>query len=316
MKTKILYVVISSDRDIYLEQLWVSLYSLRFFNKNSIVEVITDKETSDRIKSDKYREMNSLINKVNAISFHSDVSNKERSRFLKTGMREYTKGDFLFIDTDTVVTSELSEVDSFSCNIGMVYDWHCHLKDRPNKGGLISVLSKLFDVSLKADTEYYNSGVIYCKDNETSRCFFHKWHENWLSAKDKPKGMQDQQSLIVTLNEMGGVYPISGDFNCQPIVSMRHLTTAKIVHFFNTKWDEYIRSPFYSTDFYRDIKNEGTISDEKKHLILTCRSTFISPTMTICNEDIVIWRSSAFKFLKKIYKRHKIMYKIINKILS
>lgn len=314
MKTKVVYVVISSNSDIYLEQLWVSLYSLRFFNKNSIVEVLTDKETSDRIESDKYRDLNSLVNKLNVISFPSNVSNKERSRFLKTAMREYIKGNFLFLDTDTIITSDLSEVDSFSCNIGMVYDWHCHLKNRPNKAGLISVISKLFDVSLKADTEYFNSGVIFCKDNEMSHLFFQKWHEKWLIAKDKPKGMQDQQSLIVTLNEMGGVNPLSGDFNCQPIVSMRYLATAKIMHFFNTKWDDYIRSPFYSADFYRDIQNEGNISDEKKHLILTCRSCFISPTMTICEEDIVIWRSPAFRYLKKLYKRHRILYRVINKV--
>ncbi len=312
MKTKIVYVLVSSDNDIYLEQLWASAFSLKHFVPVSTVVVVCDDKTSDRIDRKEYCEFRKLVNEFISIPFPNDVLGVERSRWLKTNLRNLVKGDFLFIDTDTIVTDDLSMVDDFDINIGMATDWHCHLADRPNKNRIYKRVNDLFDDKLKSETEYFNSGVIYSKDTEMSHVFFDKWHERWNEAKRKPMGVQDQQSLMVTVNELGGVSEISGDYNCQPIISMKFLATAKIVHFFNTKWDEYIRSPFYSNTFYETIKKDKGISSKNQYLILNCRSTFISPTMTICGEDIILWRSSSFKFLKKLYNRHKKIYTFVN----
>lgn len=312
MKTKIVYVLVSSDNDIYLEQAWVSIFSLRHFNKDVKIEVICDDKTAVRIKLHSPKEFRDILGEVISVPFDAEVSNKERSRWLKTSMRSLVKGDFLFLDTDTIVTGNLDDVDSFDFDIGMVYDWHCRLIDRPNKDGVKKRVARLFADELKEGTDYYNSGVIFSKDTEKSHVFFKRWHDRWNESKVKPKGIRDQQSLMVTVNELGGVIPMSGDYNCQPIVSMRYLATAKIVHFFNTRWDSHIRCPFYADDFFLKIKEEGSISEANRILILACRSTFVSPSMTICGEDINIWRSSSFNLLRKLYKKHKNVYRIIN----
>lgn len=46
MKTKIVYVLTSSDNDFYLEQTLLSVYSLRIYNKEAKVILITDKVTN------------------------------------------------------------------------------------------------------------------------------------------------------------------------------------------------------------------------------------------------------------------------------
>ena len=312
MNTKIVYVVISSDKDYYLEQMWVSLFSLRHFQEDVIVEVVTDDETAQRIRSSKYIQVNNMLDSIIAVSFESDITGVERSRSLKTSLRNHVTGDFLFLDTDTIITGSLGEIDSFDFDLGMVYSWHCKLIERPDRTIILKKVKKLFNVELRVDSEFFNSGVIYCKDTEKSRSFFKKWHENWLMTKDKPKGTRDQTSLMVTVDEIGGVNAISGDYNCQPIYSMKYIATAKIVHFFNLKWANHEWSPFCSDVFYQEIKKDGYISDNKKELILNCRSTFYAPTMCILSDDIKIWRSSIFKMLRKLYSNHKFFYKGLN----
>lgn len=312
MNTKIVYVVISSDKDYYLEQMWVSLFSLRHFQEDVIVEVVTDDETAQRIRSPKYIQVNNMLDSIIAVSFESNITGVERSRSLKTSLRNHVTGDFLFLDTDTIITGSLEEIDSFDFDLGMVYSWHCKLNERPDRTIIFKKVKRLFNVELKADGEFFNSGVIYCKDTEKSRLFFKKWHDNWLMTKDKPKGTRDQTSLMVTVDEIGGVIAISGDYNCQPVYSMKYIATAKIVHFFNLKWANREWSPFCSDVFYQEIKKDGYISDYKKELILKCRSTFYAPTMCILSDDINIWRSSIFKLLRRLYSNHRVLYKGLN----
>ena len=51
MKTKVVYVAVSSHNDFFLEELWASLYSLRQFTPPACeVVVLSDAETAERIK--------------------------------------------------------------------------------------------------------------------------------------------------------------------------------------------------------------------------------------------------------------------------
>ena len=45
MKTKIVYCIVSNDEDIYLEQAWVSIYTLRRHNPDAEVILLVDKDT-------------------------------------------------------------------------------------------------------------------------------------------------------------------------------------------------------------------------------------------------------------------------------
>ena len=310
MKTKIVYVLVSLESDIYLEQAWVSIFSLRHFNKEVAVEIVCDDRTAERIRTQSPEEFRQLAGKIVSVPFAEDVSNRERSRWLKTNLRNLVNGDFLFLDTDTIITDSLSEIDTFGFDLGMVYSWHCRMSERPNMRVTKNRIKSLFGKVLKDETDYFNSGVIFCKDTETTHRFFSKWHENWESAKDKPNGIQDQQSLAVTVDELGGVYAISGIYNCQPIYSMKYISTAKIVHFFNIKRNNY--SPFNSKDFYLDLKGRGYVSEEDARQILNCRSTFVTPAYCVCGDDIIVNASSSYKMLVKLYHNHKFIYRALN----
>ena len=54
----------------------------------------------------------------------------QTSRYLKTSLRQTVEGDFLFIDSDTIITDSLADADSLTGNVMMVLDYHVSLQQR------------------------------------------------------------------------------------------------------------------------------------------------------------------------------------------
>ena len=75
MKTKVVYVAVSSHNDFFLEELWASLYSLRQFTPPACeVVVLSDAETAERIK--RRPALYEMINELNVIQVPSKYSNE------------------------------------------------------------------------------------------------------------------------------------------------------------------------------------------------------------------------------------------------
>lgn len=130
MKTQIVYTLISSEKDYFLEELWVSLYSLRLFHPEATVNVLVDEST--RTYMEAFPKLCDMITNIVVVPVPENYNAKQRSRVLKTSFRKYLKGSLLFLDTDTVVCKSLDEVDSLTCDIACVPEMHlplrkCHL---------------------------------------------------------------------------------------------------------------------------------------------------------------------------------------------
>ena len=64
MKTKIVYVLVSSNNDIYLEQAYVSMYSVKYYMPDAHITLLTDKLTEATFIGIRKKEIqsNSLLN--------------------------------------------------------------------------------------------------------------------------------------------------------------------------------------------------------------------------------------------------------------
>ena len=83
---KIVYVLVSSEKDYYFEEFLISYYSLKMYNPKTDVWLITDDVTSQRIE--KFLNiLNVDVHKV-SIDFASSISPRLRSRYIKTSIRE------------------------------------------------------------------------------------------------------------------------------------------------------------------------------------------------------------------------------------
>lgn len=119
MKTKVVYVITSTEEDFYLEETLISVYSLKKKSPSIIIELVVDTKT-DMTLTGKRATLLDYVDKKIVVNVPEKYNKVQTSRYLKTSVREYVDGDFLFVDSDTIITDSLEGIDHFNCDIGMV----------------------------------------------------------------------------------------------------------------------------------------------------------------------------------------------------
>lgn len=267
MLTKIVYVVVSKNEDFYLEQAWLSIYSLKMYNPSAHVLMIMDTDTKRKI--DEGSDIIKFVDEIKVIELVGNYTNMQKSRILKTQVRNLIDGDFLFVDSDTIVCGDISKIDSLDHTIYAVRDSHAELYDtRYFKGNQNA--AKLLNHDIGLEKTYFNSGVIYCKDNKEGRKFYSDWYKNYIE-KSIVKGINmDQPSFQLTNTENKNLVNLLPDiYNCQVRHGMQFFQNALILHYLTTAVShtgKYLL-PFMNLQLYQDIKKENAIPEYIKAYI-------------------------------------------------
>lgn len=156
-----------------------------------------------------------------------------RSRFLKSAMRGLIEGDFLFLDSDTVVCGDLSELSKRRADLCAVSD------QNRDKLELPEVEHEVFaacDWKTPSSCNV-NSGVLYWRDTDASRALGEQWHRKWHESLTATGRHNDQQALNSAIEDMRHdikVEELPAAFNAQ--VGLRPDTAfgAKVWHIFST----------------------------------------------------------------------------------
>lgn len=299
MNTKFLYVLVSGSRDIYLEQAYVSIASLRHhMGVEAEIYILTDTLTFDSL-DEKRSSMLKGANDIITVDLPADLSAQNRSRILKTSAREYITGDFLFIDCDTIILQPLNEVDNIQADIAACIDSHASFAENPYREMCISHC-KIIGKDISSEADYFNSGVIYVKDSPAAHAFYKKWNENWLRGREKGVNM-DQPAFNITNIEMG--YPIQSlndIWNCEFIHGIRFLKDAKILHYLTTNSiSKKNKASFIlkDKDVLLKVKETGVISDEVKICFDDPFKGIPALTSLVAGDEVYLQRSQLYMSL-------------------
>jgi len=302
MKSQIVYVLVSSDNDLYLEELWASLYSLRHFHPEANVKVLADSPTVKRLQ--KHGALLAMITDLITVDVPEEYTPKERSRQIKTTVRQLIEGPYLFIDTDTIVCHPLDEMDACPYDLAAVPDGHLPLKEHLFGEQIIANVQRLFGVNVSDSKNWYNSGVMYVADTEMTHEFYKRWNINWKHSSFDKGFSQDQPALVKTDKEFGYVIQHLQDvMNCQVAMSLKYFADAMIVHFWHMSFiEDQSYSPYFGLSIYREIKDANAITPHVQELILNCKSTFVSPTMPVGKDQILFLFSPVGRIFNRIHK--------------
>ncbi len=304
MRTKIVYTLVSDESDNYYEQALISLFSLRLYHPRPDIVVLVVDENTDKTLTGKREEIKKYVSEIIPIQVPNHYDKKYTSRYLKTRLREFIKGDYLFIDCDTIICGSLSGIDQTEASLAMVSDLNDSLPlqdkvilDRCGKGGLGNLEGK----------PYFNSGVIYAKDTPEVYQFYEKWHKNWKFSAANGVSF-DQPSLCKTNADSGCIIEeLPAIWNCQFKYNQgyQYLNKALIMHYFNPNGS---KAWSYPTDtLFAAIKDKGFI-DENVDKLIRHPKTSLYAIMTI-NKD------SAYRFFNSemtyIYFCQPRLYKIL-----
>lgn len=302
MKTQIVYVLVSSEKDVFLEELWASVWSLRQYEPEVTVNVVVDEPTAKRIKAN--ADLMSLVTNVVVADVPEKYTPKERSREIKTRIREIIKGDFFYIDTDTIICKPLDAIDECQYDVAGIPDSNVWLKDNPFGDGMVGSVNVIFGSDTKNRGYFINGGVIYAKDNEVAHELFRRWNKNWTYSCFEKGNSQDQPALWQSDHEMGNVIGLLPDiYNCQVAMSLQYFADAAIVHFLHMGFiPDQSYSPYLCLKIYKDIKAAGALTTEIKEQIIHCKSSFAPLTMPVGRDQLLFLFTDMGKTFVQIYK--------------
>lgn len=317
MNTQIVYVLVSNEKDYYTEQFFISSYSARLYNPEAHIVLLTDDKTEKYLKN---KCANSLvyINELVTVEYPEDFDKKTRSRYLKTSVRDHISGDYLFVDTDTIICDDISAIDEIKSQIAAVYDMHVPLSHHTSFKE-IQFKASLIGYEIKNNDEYFNSGIMYVKDTEQTRSFYKKWHENYIFATSRGV-TTDQQAMLKTNAEFEIVKELPGIWNCQIINNLEYLENAKIVHYYCSGVNKSNKQPPYkmmNIGVCENVRKSNFEIDEELHNDLVHpKSLFTSPIAIISGEDIMIKESLQYYLLTQLYYNHSKLFAIIEKAIA
>ncbi len=319
MKTKIVYVLTSTESGFYIEQTLISVLSMRISNPSSYIVLVVDNDTFQIIKNGRDEILN-FIDEIKPIETPDNLNKMATSRYLKTSLRFLIDGDFLFIDGDTVICDNIGIIDTYACDIGAVIDKHLNISCHLNKDQILDRAKKIGWNTKDWDGKYYNSGVMYVKDNPTTHSLYKKWHSEWTKGS-KRNIYIDQPSLNKTNCELGNIIQeLAGEWNCQIADNgLRYLYNAYIIHYFASsihdgKTDGYAYK-LMDTTLYQEIKQNG-VTPTLIAMVSTPKCQFTDKITLIsgCNCDFIF--SPIVRISKKIYKGCPILNRFIGKLLT
>ncbi len=288
MRTKIVYALISDCSDYYWEQALISVYSLRLYNPDAVVELVVDTLTATTLDG-KRAEIKKYVSRIIIVEIPDIYTQIQRSRYLKTNLRKWVEGDFLFLDCDTVICGKLNEIDCFEGELGLVADINGELPltdafaiDRCHQIGFDKIKGK----------PYYNSGVMYVKDTLATHDFYTKWFENWQHSVGLGV-VFDQPALCQTnIEQQFLIQELPGIWNCQFKYSgMKLISEAKIIHYFSGG-----KLVFIQELTYRKIKETATIDVVTDHAIRNPR-TIIYTTYSMSEDKVYEYYNSYMVYL-------------------
>jgi len=278
---KYLYVLASDASDVYLEQTILSITSLRIHNNNPYISLLVDDKTNENLTGSRGK-IRSLVNELVAVNIDESIGKTARSRWLKTSMRQHIKEDFLYIDSDTIISGDLSPVFDFDMDLGGVLDDHVYLSEyakyRPRR---LKMVKKMFRIrNFNFDFRiYFNGGVFFSRDNQAAYDFFNAWHNNWLHCFELNL-LTDQASLNKTNFDLGNpIKELDGIWNCQLMHdgALKYIHDAKILHYFTT----HIQDKFFllaNKEHFQSIKDNGEIAEETIDMLKNPKAQFATHT--------------------------------------
>lgn len=278
---KYVYVLTSSAKDFYYEQCLMSVFSLRHHTPEAQIYIITDNKTNALFtEKNKRLGLKNLGANIISVDFDDSITNIQRSRVLKTSIPEYISGDFLFIDCDTIICDDLSNINNILpyVKVSAVFDGHVPLSEHKHKDYFIKREKKLGFSASKKTGVHFNSEVILYRDCDESRAFFKRWNEIWNWCFTKKHDHHDQPAFNEAGLECGNILSeLEGIWNCQLSQGgLAYLAKAKIIHYFSSEGGKnYI--PYYKLaekTIQLRIKESGDIPKDIKDMILSPKFQF------------------------------------------
>lgn len=317
---KYVYVLTSNEKDYYCEQCVISMTSLLKHNPTAELVLLVDNQTHKTLTGFRAEALR-FTSETIVENFPDTVTQKVRSRLLKTSIRRLVKGKFLYIDLDTVVCDRLDMIEEIQTDVAMVLDKHVCISEH-YMYMYMNMNAKRMGYSVGYEDKHFNGGVIYVNDTEKAYRFFDLWNKLYLETLEK--GIDIDQTALNEANdrENGIIEELDGIWNVQINCGLKYLSEAKIIHYLGyqplNRQNIYFNTlPFKLCDaqYFENMKKQKCLTEEIKEVIDHPKRAF--KVVTIIPEDCVAYKllfSNHMRILKFLYVKCGTVFRLAEKV--
>lgn len=283
MRTKLVYVLVSTPKDFFWEQCLISVMSAKNLMPSCNVTLVCDDITRDSLV-DVRQQILDFIDEIIVLRFDKNIKAVERSRLIKVNLRNTISGDYLYIDCDTLIIEDLSDVDNLNVNVGAVLEGHCMLKSHPMIN-YFARQNKHLRYDFNSVIQYFNAGVMYVRDCKIAYDLYRQWLVNYKESV-KQGSYIDQPPLSMSNQQLGhAISEIDGIWNCQVRFGALYLACAKILHFCSKKnMPVHILS---SKDYLMKVKKLGKEAPMLSYYMNNWKCGFCSCIVSDFGQDVI-----------------------------
>lgn len=234
---KIVYVFVSGGDDCFAEQAYVSMYSLRRFNPDCRIVLATDGYTLSLLDGRGGR-IKEYADEIVVFDVPEGFSPTQRSRYIKTSLRQEIEGDFLFLDTDTLILGSLADIGDACGDVCMARMQDADSREPDNPPTMLQSYNRMKGVAPGKShgiSDYFNSGVMLVRETPVAHRLFEAWHRLWEESSLRYGFHKDQCALWLANMQCGNVVgTLDGRYNLQaicPRIALRYLGDCRVFHY-------------------------------------------------------------------------------------
>lgn len=319
---KYVYVLTSTVKDLYYEQALMSVFSLKYHMPNAQIVLLTDNKTKDTFTEElKRTEIKKYCSEIISVDFDANTPNIDRSRLIKTSIPNYVKEDFLYIDCDTIICEDLSEIEKIPFTTAGVLDGHVLLSEHIHKKYFLKRDKKLGFSGTKQSGYNINGGLILAKAGKETEDLFFNWNEIWKYSAYKKNDKHDQSALNEANYKTGlKMQLLDGEWNCQPSHGgLAYLKNAKILHYYSSEFSSKNYIPYYKLadkKLQYKIKENGKLTEDIIEMIKDPKFQFNSVHLVNDTRIVQILQSPILFTFADINKNFPKLFSILENMTA
>ena len=305
---KIVYVTVGANKIEYINMQRIAVASAKKHMPQIPVVIVTDGETLPKLRE--YKDFAGV--ELASFPVPADLNTVEKSRYLKTNLRSLISGDFLYIDSDSIICEDFSD-DLPECSLGLVLDENRPLAEQDDGGAAIRRSAQARGFDLSGCESYFNSGVIFAKDDAPAKAFFKDWYANWDRTRSEGNH-HDQYSLNAVEMKRRLITELDGAWNCQLtscFASFSYLRNVKILHYLSVQPDGIYQ--LNNADLMCSELSDAQIAQ------IIARPELLFNRFHMYADSSVEYRltnTSHYHFINRMFTKHPKLFRFGEKLLS
>jgi hypothetical protein len=233
---QVCFVLAADGWNRYASMACVAAASVRRWLPECRVLLLCDELTAARLDGHRTR-LAAHFDEVVSIPVPVE-SGKDRSRYLKTTMRRWLRGDFAYLDVDVLALDSVAPLFRVAAPVGLTVEGNASPSEVRRFPRVAALYERLGWGPVPQP--YFNGGMMWVRDDAAASAFFERWHACWQITR-AAGSTDDQPSLNRAVVEAGlEVEVLSPEWNAMVLFAPSRWRGCRIAHFFAS-------NPFPST---------------------------------------------------------------------